>query len=64
MAQRDFSQMVAAGTGQVASAVHFEAAVTWKWTRLDMLLCAVQSYHYERYQRLMVVDYAVDNYSD
>lgn len=64
MAQRDFSQMVAAGTGQVASVVHFEGAVTWKWTRLDMLLCAAQSYHCESHRWLTIVDYAVDNYSD
>jgi hypothetical protein len=61
VAQRDFSQMVAAGTGPT---VHFEGEVVWKWTRLGAIPRAAQSYHCERYRRLMVVDDAVDIYSD
>ena len=47
---RDFSQMVA------APILYFEAAVTWKWTRPAVILCAP----------LRKMDDAVrlDNYSD
>ena len=62
MAQRDFSQKGAAGT--VAPIVHFEAAVTWRWTRLAAILRAAQSYHCESHRWLTIVDYAVDIYSD
>ena len=50
----------AAPIADVAQPVGPQAAVTWRWTRLDVILV-----HCERHrQASLIVDYAVDIYSD